>query len=55
VHIDYSSHDNPAIIRAVRDELRLVSQGLFLGPVFVKHGRSATLVTWFGLQCGAVR
>jgi hypothetical protein len=49
VFIDYADPRNPFFIRAIRDELREVSPGLFLGPVFVKSGRKMTLVTWFAL------
>jgi hypothetical protein len=50
VFIDYDNPDNPSFVRSVRDELREVSPGLYLGPVFLKHSRSATLLAWFGLQ-----
>lgn len=50
VVFDYDRPTNPFFIRAVRDELREVSPGLFMGPAMVKwKGRSRT-VLWFAID-----
>ena len=36
--LDYDCGDNPWFLRAIRDELREVSPGLYLGPAFVRVG-----------------
>jgi hypothetical protein len=39
VFINYDSDENPAYIRAIRDEVREVAPGLFFGPVLIRvHG-----------------
>jgi len=50
VFIDYDNEDNPALIRAIRDEVREISPGLFFGPVCLKHSGKTTLLLWFGIQ-----
>ena len=38
--LDYGSPENPPLIRSIVDELREVSQGLYMGPAALKiHGR----------------
>jgi|RhiMethySRZTD1v2_1073278.scaffolds.fasta_scaffold08971_10 hypothetical protein len=53
VHIDYENDNNPAYIRAIRDEVRQISPGLFFGPVLWKTRRGTKLMLWFGLEAVA--
>ncbi|MEO8702042.1 MAG: hypothetical protein ABI867_18505 [Kofleriaceae bacterium] len=48
--LDYDLKANPSYIRAIHDEVREVSPGLFLGPAMWKSARAKTLVLWFGLD-----
>ena len=48
--LDYDLADNPALIRAIHDEVREVAPGLFLGPAMWKSARGPTLVLWFALD-----
>lgn len=50
VFIDYDHPENPVYIRAIRDEVRQVSPGLFFGPVMLKHGNKLTHLLWFAIQ-----
>jgi hypothetical protein len=50
VLIDYDDSDNPALIRAIRDEVREVSPGLYLGPACFKRKDSTPVVLWFALD-----
>jgi hypothetical protein len=50
VQLDYDNAGNPGLIRAIKDEVREVAPGLYLGlAYFVFRGR-ARLVLYFGLQ-----
>jgi hypothetical protein len=50
VHLDYDNPGNPGLIRAIKDEIREVAPGLYLGlAYFVWRGR-ARLVLYFGLH-----
>ncbi|HVU51265.1 MAG TPA: hypothetical protein VHL80_11290 [Polyangia bacterium] len=50
VQLDYDNPGNPGFIRAIKDEVREVAPGLYLGlAYFVLRGR-ARLVLYFGLQ-----
>lgn len=49
VVLDYDRPDNPFFIRAIRDELREVSPGLFLGPALLDVGRAPKLVLFFAV------
>lgn len=49
VFLDYDLPDNPFFIRAIRDELREVGPGLFLGPAMLGQA-SPQLILWFGIQ-----
>lgn len=51
VLLDYDLPENPFFIRAIRDELREVSPGLFLGPAML-DGREPKLVLYFGIDGG---
>jgi len=51
VYLDYEQKGNPYFIRKIRDELREIEPGLFLGPAMWKTGEtSAMLVLWFALD-----
>ncbi len=45
--LDYDDPRNPRFIRGIRDELREVADGLFLGPAMLQRRRGATLVLFF--------
>ncbi len=47
IAIDYDLPENPSLIRALRDELREVSPGLFLGPALFQALRKPRLVMFF--------
>src|SRR5580704_6090295 len=48
--LDYDLPDNPGLIRAIHDEVREVSPGLYLGPAMWKAAAGPTLVLWFALD-----
>lgn len=49
--LDYEQPENPWFISMIRDEIREVSPGLFMGPAMWKDGRdNATLVLWFAVD-----
>jgi len=51
IYLDYDLPENPWAIRKVRDELREVSPGLFLGPAMWKDNKGgATFLLWFALD-----
>jgi hypothetical protein len=50
VILDYDLPDNPRFIRAIHDEVRLVDDGLFLGPAMWKAAAGPVLVLWFALD-----
>ena len=50
VFLDYDLPSNPFFIRAIRDELRQVSDGLFLGPALANLGHGHRLVLWFAID-----
>jgi hypothetical protein len=48
IFLDYDKPENPGFIRMIRDELREVSPGVFLGPAMVDNKKSpAKLVLYF--------
>lgn len=47
--LDYDQPENPPYIRRIRDELRRVAPGLFLGPAMWQAEGSTTTVLWFAL------
>jgi hypothetical protein len=49
VQLDYDNPGNPGFIRAIKDEVRLVAPGLFLGQAYVVSRTKARLVLYFGL------
>ncbi|RZU46702.1 hypothetical protein EV700_1083 [Fluviicoccus keumensis] len=49
--LDYDLPGNPWVVQRIRDELREVSPGLFLGPAMVKVRRGAAeTILWFGID-----
>lgn len=51
IFLDYDKTENPWFIRAIRDELREVSPGLFLGPaMWAPRGKTPRLVLWFAID-----
>jgi hypothetical protein len=49
-HLDYDNPGNPFFIRAIRDEIRQVAPGLYLGQAYLVTRRRARLVLYFGLD-----
>jgi hypothetical protein len=51
IYLDYEQPGNPFFIAKIRDELREVSPGLFLGPAMWKTGNGgAALILWFAID-----
>lgn len=51
LQLDYDRPDNPFFIRPIRDEIRQLSPGLYLGQAWLEIGaRPPTLVLYFGLE-----
>ena len=50
LQLDYDNPGNPFFIRAIKDEVREVAPGLWLGQAWLLLGRKARLVVYFGLQ-----
>jgi hypothetical protein len=50
VQLDYDHRGNPFFIRAIKDEVRQLRPGLYLGQGYVQLRGSAHLVLYFGLQ-----
>jgi len=53
VVLDYELPENPPYIRAIHDEVREVSPGLYLGPAMWKTKKGPRTVLWFALDTGA--
>ncbi len=49
LQLDYDNPDNPFFIRAIKDEIRELSPGLWLGQAYVQLPHGANLVLYFGL------
>jgi hypothetical protein len=49
-HLDYDNPGNPFFIRAIKDEIRQVVPGLFLGQAYLVTRKRARLVLYFGLD-----
>ena len=49
VQLDYDLDENPFFIRAIKDEIRQLRPGLFLGQAYVQIGEKATLGLYFAL------
>jgi hypothetical protein len=51
IFLDYRQPENPRAIQMIRDELREVAPGLYLGPAMLATGKSAPkLVLWFAVH-----
>jgi hypothetical protein len=50
VVLDYDLAENPWIIRRIRDELREVTPGLFLGPALLRTRTEPKLTLFFALD-----
>lgn len=50
VLLDYDVPDNPWFIRRIRDELREVRPGLFLGPALMRTRTEPKLVLYFAVE-----
>jgi len=48
--LDYDKPENPLVIRHIRDELRRVGPGLYLGPAMANVGGQAHLALWFAVE-----
>jgi hypothetical protein len=48
--LDYDNPDNPFFIRAIKDEIREIAPGLYLGQAYVVLGGKPRLALYFGLQ-----
>jgi hypothetical protein len=49
LHLDYDNPGNPFFIRAIKDEIRRVAPGLYLGQAYLLTKQRARLVLYFGL------
>lgn len=52
VRIDYDRPENPLPIRRIRDEIREVAPGLFLGPAMIEAFGRSVPVLYFALDFG---
>lgn len=50
IRLDYAQPENPLGIRSIRDELREVSPGVFLGPAMWDSGSKATTILYFAID-----
>ena len=49
LQLDYDNRDNPFFIRPIKDEMRELSSGLWLGQAYLELRGKASLVLYFGL------
>jgi hypothetical protein len=49
LQLDYDLPDNPGVIRAIEDEIRELSPGLWLGQAYLRIGGQPVLILYFGL------
>lgn len=49
VQLDYDHGDNPFFVRGIKDEVRVIEPGLFLGTAWFVRGRKPRLACYFGL------
>jgi hypothetical protein len=52
-HLDYDNPGNPFYIRAIKDEIRRVRPGLYLGQAYLVTSKRARLVLYFGLSASS--
>ena len=50
LQLDYDNPGNPFFIRPIKDEVREVAPGLWLGQAWLALGRKPRLAVYFGLQ-----
>lgn len=50
VQLDYDHAENPFFIRAIKDEIRELEPGLYLGQAYLHTASRDTLVLYFGLE-----
>jgi hypothetical protein len=50
LQLDYDNPGNPFFIRAIKDEVREVKPGLFLGQAYFKTKKREILLLYFGLE-----
>jgi hypothetical protein len=48
--LDYDNPGNPFFIRAIKDEIRELRPGLYLGQAYLQVGAAPRLVLYFGLE-----
>jgi hypothetical protein len=49
VQLDYDRSDNPSFVRGIKDEVRAIEPGLFLGTAWVVRRGKPRLACYFGL------
>jgi len=49
VQLDYDDRDNPLLVRAIKDEVRAIEPGLFLGTAWIPWRGKRRLGCYFGL------
>jgi hypothetical protein len=50
LQLDYDLPENPFFIRPIKDEIRQLRPGLYLGQAYLKGRREPHLVLYFGLS-----
>ncbi|MBL8034969.1 MAG: hypothetical protein JNJ69_14780 [Leptospiraceae bacterium] len=50
IYLDYEQPENPWFIAKIHDEIREVSQGLFMGPAMWKRENGPLLILWFAVD-----
>ena len=50
LHLDYDNPGNPFYIRVIKDEIRALRPGLYLGQAYLVTRKRARLVLYFGLM-----
>jgi hypothetical protein len=53
LHLDYDHPRNPFFIRAIKDEIREVAPGMYLGQAYLVTKRKSRLVLYFALELRA--
>lgn len=48
--LDYGQPENPPGVRLIRDELREIAPGIYLGLIFLQFGRKSVPLAFFGLS-----
>jgi len=49
IQLDYDHKENPFFIRVIKDEIRELAPGLWLGPAWLNVGKAPKLALYFGL------